>query len=112
MRVRPSPCNPLHIHFQYKSALRRAHARDRVEREEEQRIRRARGAFTEQEYISRYERYLSHIPYKPLKMRCSSFTRYFGCLKRLGWVEVTGKTEPSVLRDLTTLQRLGGCSID
>jgi DNA-binding PadR family transcriptional regulator len=32
-------------------------------------------------------------------MRYSSFTRYFGHLKRLGWVEETGKTEPSGLQD-------------
>ena len=30
--------------------------------------------------------YLSRIPYKLTKMRYSSFTRYFGHLKRLGWV--------------------------
>ncbi|MCR4393670.1 MAG: hypothetical protein NUV31_04780, partial [Dehalococcoidales bacterium] len=28
-------------------------------------------------------------------MRYSSFCRYFGHLKKLGWVKETGKTEPS-----------------
>ncbi|GAH40324.1 unnamed protein product, partial [marine sediment metagenome] len=87
------------IHYEYKSALHRAHARDAVEREEEKRIRRGSRAFTEEEYNERLQYYLSRIPYKLLKMRYSSFTRYFGHLKRLGWVEETGKTEPSAIQD-------------
>jgi len=87
------------IHYEYKSALHRAHARDTVEREEEKRIRRGRPAFTEEEYAERLSYYLSRIPYKLLKMRYSSFTRYFGHLKRLGWVEETGHTEPSTIQD-------------
>jgi hypothetical protein len=87
------------IHFEYKGALHRAHARDAVEREEEGRIKQGRHAFTEEEYKERLEYYLSRIPYKELKMRYSSFTRYFGHLKRLRWVEETGKTEPSAFQD-------------
>jgi hypothetical protein len=87
------------IHFEYKSALHRAHARDAVEREEERQIKRGQPAFTEEEYKERLEYYLSRIPYKELKMRYASFTRYFGHLKRLGWVKETGKTEPSAIQD-------------
>lgn len=87
------------IHFEYKSALHRAHARDAVEREEERRIRRGMPAFTEEEYRERLGYYLGRIPYKELKMRYASFTRYFGHLKRLGWVEETGMTEPSTFQD-------------
>jgi len=87
------------IHFEYKSALHRAHARDSVEREEEKQIRKGRSAFTEEEYNERLQYYLSRIPYKLLRMRYASFTRYFGHLKRLGWVEETGKTEPSAIQD-------------
>ena len=87
------------IHFEYKSALHRAHARDAVEREEERRISRGKPAYTEEGYYERLEYYLSRIPYKLLKMRYSSFTRYFGHLKRLGWVVETGKTEPSAIHD-------------
>jgi len=54
---------------------------------------------SEEEYQEHLEYYLSRIPYKLLKMRYSSFTRYFGHLKRLGWVEETGKTEPSAIQD-------------
>jgi hypothetical protein len=32
-------------------------------------------------------------------MRYHSFLMYFGVLKRLGWVEVTEKTEPSAIQD-------------
>jgi hypothetical protein len=87
------------IHFEYKSALHRAHARDAVEREEEKRIRRGKPAYSENEYNERLQYFLSRIPYKLHKMRYASFTRYFGHLKRLRWVEETGKTEPSTFQD-------------
>jgi hypothetical protein len=98
-RIDPQQGAPMtDIHYEYKSALHRAHARDVVERDEERRIRRGKPAYTEEEYRERLEYYLSRIPYKLLKMRYSSFTRYFGHLKRLGWVEETGKSEPSAFQ--------------
>ena len=87
------------VHFEYKSALHRAYARDAVEKDEERQIGRGQPAFSEEEYAERLDSYLSRIPYKLLKMRYSSFTRYFGHLKRLGWVEEAGKTEPSAIQD-------------
>jgi len=42
------------IHFEYKSALHRAHARDTVEREEEKRIKRGKSAYTEEGYLERF----------------------------------------------------------
>ena len=54
--------------------------------------------FTE-EYNERLEYYLRGIPYKLTKMRYSGFTRYFGHLKRLKWVDETGQTEPSTIQD-------------
>ena len=87
------------IHIEYKGALHRAHARDAVEREEEQRIKKGKPAYDEAEYAERLQYYLDRIPYKLLKMRYSSFTRYFGHLKRLRWVEATGETEPSGIQD-------------
>ncbi|GAJ23685.1 unnamed protein product, partial [marine sediment metagenome] len=99
-RIDPAEGAPMtDIHFEYKNALHRAHARDAVERQEEARIRRGLPAFTEEEYREWLEHYLTHIPYKELKMRYASFTRYFGHLKRLGWVEETGKTEPSAIQE-------------
>ena len=52
-----------------------------------------------EEAQERLESYLKRIPYKLTKVRYSSFTKYFGHLKRLGWVEETGKTEPMGLQD-------------
>ena len=99
-RIDPEVGAPMtDIHYEYKSALHRAHARDAAEREEERRIKRGRPAFTEEEYQECLQYYLERIPYKLTKMRYSSFTRYFGHLKRLGWVEETGKTEPSAVQD-------------
>jgi len=100
LRIDPAGGAPMvDIHDQYKAALHRAFARDTVEWEEEERIRRGKGAYTEEEYTERLLYYLSRIPYKFTRMRYASFTRYFGHLKRLGWVEETGKTEPSALQD-------------
>jgi len=99
-RIDPDVGAPMtDIHFEYKGALHQAHARDAVEREEERRIKRGQPAFTEEEYRKRLEYYLGRIPYKEVKMRYASFTRYFSHLKRLGWVEETGKTEPSAIQD-------------
>jgi hypothetical protein len=99
-RIDPEEGAPMtDIHFEYKSALHRAYARDSVERDEERRIRQGKPAYTEEEYSERLEYYLGRIPYKLLKMRYSSFTRYFGHLKRLGWVKETGKSEPSAFQD-------------
>jgi len=99
-RIDPEVGAPMtDIHFEYKSALHRAHARDAVEREEEKRIRRGKPAYTEEEYLERLRYFLDRIPYKLHKMRYSSFTRYFDHLKRLNWVEKTGMTEPSAIQD-------------
>jgi hypothetical protein len=99
-RIDPAIGAPMSdIHFEYKNALHRAHARDLVEKEEENQIRNGGPAYTEEQFTARLAYYLSHIPHKLLKMRYSSFCRYFGHLKRLGWVEATGKTEPSTLQD-------------
>jgi len=87
------------IHYQYKSALHRAYAEDAVALDEEERKRKGLPPFTAEEAQERLQRYLSRIPYKLTKMRYSSFCRYFGHLKRLGWVEETGKTEPSGIQD-------------
>lgn len=99
-RIDPAVGAPMtDVHFQYKTALHRVYARDAVEREEERRITKGGPAYSEKEYAERLEYFLSRIPYKLLKMRYSSFTRYFGHLKRLGWVEESGKTEPSAIQD-------------
>ena len=99
-RIDPNVGAPMtDIHFEYKSALHRTYARDAVEREEERRINRGLPAFSEAEFNERLQHYLDRIPYKLFKMRYSSFCRYFGHLKRLGWVKESGRTEPSAIQD-------------
>lgn len=98
--IDPSAGAPMaDIHYEYKSALHRAFAEDAVARENEERVRKGRPILTEEEYRERLEYYIRRIPYKLTKMRYSSFTRYFGHLKRLKWVEETGQTEPSTIQD-------------
>ena len=87
------------IHYQYKKALHRAYAEDAVALDEEERKRKGKPPLTIEEAQERFERYLDAIPYKLTKMRYSSFTRYFGHLKRLGWVDETGHIEASGLQD-------------
>ncbi len=87
------------VHYQYKTALHRAYAEDAVAWDEDERKGKKLPPFTIEEAQERLERYLKRIPYKLTKMRYSSFTRYFGHLKRLGWAEETGKIEPSGLQD-------------
>ena len=45
------------------------------------------------------EKHLGRLRYKSSGMRYHSFATYFSNLKRLGWVEATGQTEPSALQD-------------
>jgi hypothetical protein len=87
------------IHYAYKRALHTAFARDATDRDNEERVRRGLRAYTAEEYNERLTFYLDRIPIKLVKMRYSSFTRYFDHLKRLGWVETTGYTEPSGIQD-------------
>jgi len=99
-RIDPEVGAPMvDILAEYKTALLRTFAKDMVEREEEKRIKKGLGAFTEEEYTERLEYYFNRIPYKFTRMRYSSFCRYMGHLKRLGWLEKTGETEPSALQD-------------
>jgi len=99
-RIAPDEGAPMtDIHYEYKSALHRAHASDAAVRDEEDRARREKRPISPERIEERTEYYLGRIPYKLTKMRYASFTRYFGHLKRLGWVEETGRTEASAIQD-------------
>ena len=86
-------------HAEYKNALHRSQARDAVEREEGKRINQGLPAYSEVEYNKRLNFFSNRIHYQLFPMRYASFTRYFGHLKRLGWVEESGITERSSLQD-------------
>jgi hypothetical protein len=87
------------IFYHYKTALLRAIALDRATREEERRARREKRPIRPEEIERLTERYLAHLPYKTTSCTYHSFVVYFSNLQRLGWVEPTGKEEPSAFQD-------------
>lgn len=87
------------IFYHYKLALHKAYAEDAVAYENEQRVGQDRSIYTEEEYWERVAYFMSRMPYKLFKCRYHSFQRYFHWLKQLGWVEFTGREEPSSLQE-------------
>jgi hypothetical protein len=87
------------IFYHYKIALHKAYAEDAIAYENEERIKKGLLIYTEIEYMERLEWYLRRIPYKLVKCRYHSFVTYFGMLKKLEWVEFTGKEEKSTPQD-------------
>ena len=85
--------------YHYKTALLKATALDRATRREEKQARREKRAISPEEIERLTERYLARIPYKSTSCRYHSFVVYFSTLQRLGWVEPTGKEEPSAFQD-------------
>jgi len=77
------------INYEYKEALARATAREHAERVISRLV--VSGVdVTEEKAETIYQRELKRISRKFTHMRYHSFLVYFGVLKRLGWVEVTG----------------------
>ncbi len=86
------------INYEYKEALARATARERAERIISRMV--VGGVDVTEEQAERvYQRELKRISRKFTHMRYHSFLMYFGVLKRLGWVEPAGETEPSAIQD-------------
>lgn len=73
------------IRSAYKNALLRAHAEDMV------------ALALEKGIDLSVEEALRRIPHRLTKIRAHSFYRYFHNLKLLGWVEVTGEEEGSLM---------------
>ena len=87
------------IFYHYKLALHRAYAQDAVAWENDERVKAGKGPYTEDEYAERVDWHLRRIPYKLVKCRYHSFVMYFGMLKKLEWVELTGEEEVSTPQD-------------
>jgi len=87
------------IFYHYKKALHKAYCDDAIAWENEERIRKGKPIYTEQEYTERLEHLMSRIPYKLVKCRYHSFSRYFHFLKQLAWVALTGQEEPASIQD-------------
>ncbi|MCL0103911.1 hypothetical protein M1O51_04835 [Dehalococcoidia bacterium] len=99
-RIDPDVGAPMvDIFDSYKTVLLFKYAEDAVAREEEKAMKRGQPAYTEEKRQERLRHFLDNIPIKFHRARYASFTRYFDHLKRLGWVEVTGKTEPSEIQE-------------
>ena len=86
------------INYEYKEALARATAREHAERAISNLVV-AGTDVTEEMAEKTYQRELRKVSRKFTHMRYHSFLMYFGVLKRLGWVEATGETEPSAIQD-------------
>ena len=86
------------INYEYKEAIARATARERAERIISRMVV-SKIDVTEEQAERILEQELKKISRKFTHMRYHSFLMYFGVLKRLGWVEVTGQTEPSAIQD-------------
>lgn len=87
------------IFYFYKIALHKAYAQDAVDYENEQRINQGKPVYSEEEYRERVDYLMSRMPYKLVKCRYHSFSRYFHLLKQLGWVEFTGEEEPAAMQE-------------
>jgi len=87
------------IFHQYKMVLIRATALDKATRAEEKRAKREKRLIDPDNIQRLAERYLARMPYKAQGCRFHSFVVYFSNLQRLGWVEPTGREEPSSFQD-------------
>lgn len=87
------------IFREYKLALIRATALDRATRTEEKMARREKRSIDPDNITRLTDKYLTRMPYKAQGCRFHSFVVYFSTLRRLGWVEFTGRVEPSAFQD-------------
>ena len=87
------------IFYHYKTSLLNAIAIDRATREEERLAKRQKRRIDPDNIDRLTVKHLALIPYKSTSCRYHSFVVYFSNLQRLGWVEFTGREEPSALQD-------------
>jgi len=83
----------------YKQALIRETAMDRATRTEERRAKKEKRSIEPDRIDELFQRYLARLPYKSQGCRYHSFYIYFSMLQKLGWVEFTGRIEPSSFQD-------------
>jgi len=86
------------IFYYYKMALRKATALDRATRMEERKARREKRSISPDNIEKLTGKYLARMPYKANGCRYHSFIVYFSTLRRLAWVELTGREEPSAFQ--------------
>jgi hypothetical protein len=87
------------VFYHYKTALLKATALDKATRREEREAKREERPISPDNIEALTEKYLSRMPYKASGCRYHSFVVYFSTLQRLGWVEETGRVEPSAFQE-------------
>jgi hypothetical protein len=87
------------IFYQYKTALMRTTALDRATRAEEKTAKRQKRRISPENIEVLSKRYLARMPYKAQICRFHSFVIYFSNIQKLGWVEFTGREEPSAFQE-------------
>jgi hypothetical protein len=87
------------IFYNYKQALRQVTALDRATRLEEKKARKEHRPINPDNIENLTQKYLERLPYKSMGCRYHSFVVYFSTLQKLGWVEPSGKEEPSAFQD-------------
>ena len=87
------------VFHHYKVAIITATAVDRATRAEEIMAERQKRRIDPENIEKLTKKYLSLMPYKAQGCRFHSFVVYFSTLQRLGWVEATGKEEPSSFQE-------------
>jgi len=86
------------INYEYKVSLATATARNRAEKGISNLV--LDGVDVTEELAEKiYKQELKKISHKFTRMRYHSFLKYFGTLKKLGWVEATSETENSAMQD-------------
>lgn len=83
----------------YKLALMQSYAWEKAIAAEEKRARREKRFIDPDRITELANTYLGRMKYKAHGCRYHSFVVYFSNLKRLGWVEESGKVEPSAFQD-------------
>jgi len=87
------------VFYHYKTTLRQATAMDRAVRAEEKRAKKEKRTIVPDRIDALAGKYLARLPYKTSGCRYHSFIVYFSTLRRLAWVELSGKEESSAFQD-------------
>jgi hypothetical protein len=85
--------------YQYKTGLIRAIAMDKATKEEERTALRENRPIEPDNITDLASRIMKLMPYRNWGARYHSFITYFSDLIRLGWVEESGKVEPSQFQE-------------
>ena len=83
----------------YKLALINEHSMDLAIRKAEKLAKKEGKPISPDQIDELFQQYVSQTPYKTIACRYHSFVVYFSMLTRIGWVELTGNTEPSAFQD-------------